>query len=73
MKRVNKSKGKGMQDKPGKDLNRAEQPEDSMHGEEGQHGDDSAKGTVRMGLEAVSKQISELKSELKRDLKMFKE
>lgn len=71
MKGVNKSKGKGMQDKPGKDLNRTEQPKDGMRGEEGQHGDDSAMGMVHRGLEALSKHISELKSELKLDLKMF--
>lgn len=62
MKGAKKVIGKVRQDKPLKDLNRTEQPEDAMRREEGQH--------VRTGLEAISKQISELKSELKRDLKM---
>ena len=72
MKGANKGKGKGTQDKPGKDLNRAEQTEDDTR-EEGQYGDDPAPEMVRTGFEAISKQISELKSELKQDLKMLKE
>lgn len=61
MKGANKGKGKGTQDKPVKDLNCAEQPDDAMWGEEGQL------------LEAISKQISKFKSELNQDLTMFKE
>ena len=53
-----KGKGKGAQDTAG----------DDSHG-----GGDSTPGTVHTGLEAINKQISELKSELKEDLKTFKD
>ena len=73
MKGAYKGKVRGTQDKPaGKDLHRVEHVKDNMR-EEGQHGGDSTTGTGCMGLEAISKQIGEFKSELKQDLKMFKE
>ncbi|CAL8318217.1 unnamed protein product [Merluccius merluccius] len=68
-----KGKGKGVQDTAENDSHRAERAEDDTRGEEGQHGGDSTPGAVRTGLEAISKQISELKSELKEDLKTFKD
>ena len=68
-----KGKGKGAQDTAGDDSHCAEQAEDDMQGDEGQHGGDSTPGTVRTGLKAINKQISELKSELKEDLKTFKD
>lgn len=68
-----KGRGKGAQDTAEKESHRAEQTEDDMRGDEGQHGGDSTPGAMRTGLETISKQISDLKSELKEDLKMFKD
>ena len=71
MTRGNKVKSKGTQDNSEKDPNWAAQLEE-MQGAGVQHGGNDTT-TVRTGLEAISKQISELKSELKDDLKTLKE
>ena len=71
MTRGNRAKSKGNQDKAEEDPNRATQPEE-MKEAGAQHGGEDM-GAVRTGLEAISKQIRELNTELKGDFKTLKE